>query len=81
MQKYKNIYTLRTIADSVDCYKIYSVIHEYTIGMIKKEEAKEMLSNIKMPETLVPHIEKIINEIKSDGRKKNSTKNTEKDNE
>ena len=49
--------------------------------MIKKEEAKEMLSNIKMPETLVPHIEKIINEIKSDGRKKNSTKNTEKDNE
>ena len=55
----------RTITDSINCYKIYIIIHDYTNKKITKEKAKEQLSECTIPETLQPHIADVITDIMS----------------
>lgn len=56
----------RTIADSIDCYKIYMTIYDYRAGKISKEEAKNNFNYIILPETFQDHIKKVIDEIMED---------------
>lgn len=72
----------RTITDSINCYKIYIIIHDYTNKKITKEKAKEQLSECTMPKTLQPHIADVIADIMSvqSNTKKKSATSSEKAN-
>ena len=59
----KTLKPWRTITDTVDCYKIYMIIHDYKIGTITKENAKKMLDKCSMPNKFQPHIKAVIDEI------------------
>lgn len=62
----KSVKTLkpwRTITDTIDCYKIYMIIHDYTNKVITKEKACEMLNHCSIPSNLQTHIQKTIDEI------------------
>lgn len=53
----------RTITDTIECYKIYMIIHDYTNNAITREKAKEELSACVLPSELQPHIKNVIDEI------------------
>ena len=59
----------RTVTDTIDCYKIYMIVHDYTNDSITKDNAKEMLKNCKIPEALLPHVKNVIDEIKGSDKK------------
>lgn len=64
----KSVKTLkpwRTIADTIECYKIYMIIHDYVNENIPKEKAKNMLDGCTIPSELQEHIKTVIDEIKS----------------
>lgn len=67
----------RTVTDTVEHYKIYFVIHEYSISK-DKEKAKEDLKNCNMHDmnNFVSDIKKVIQEIMGESkRKRNPVKN------
>lgn len=66
----KTIKPWRSIVDSIEHYKIYLVIHEYTISK-NKENAKQALQNCNLfgLETFNPEIISVINEIMSEPSK------------
>ena len=67
----------RTITDSINCYKIYQIVYDYTNKIIDKDKAKELISDCVMPDTFQPHIKKVINEIMDvDKVKKTTSKKT-----
>lgn len=64
----KSVKTLkpwRTITDTIDCYKIYMIIHDFENGIITKENARKMLDACTLPKTFQPHIKVVIDEIMS----------------
>ena len=72
----------RTIADTIDHYKIYMIIKQYNSKMITKTEAKNMLTNIDLTgiKTFKDNVKTTLNEIlKEDGfgRKSSKKKATE----
>ena len=67
----------RTITDSIDCYKIYQIVYDYTNKIIDKDKAKELLGDCVMPDTFQLHIKKVIKEIMNvDKVKKTTSKKT-----
>ena len=54
----------RTVTDTIDCYKIFLVLSEYTKTK-NKEQAKKELStcNLKEKDVFAPHIKAAIDEI------------------
>lgn len=62
-KKIKTYKAWRTIADTEECFKIYSVLYDYNRGTIDKSKAKELLKSCRMPETFQSHIKKVIDEI------------------
>lgn len=69
----------RTVTDTIDCYKIFLVLSEYTKTK-NKEQAKKELStcNLKEKDTFAPHIKAAIDEIMAEPEVKveTSTKET-----
>lgn len=53
----------RTVTDTIDCYKIYTTIHDYSTGHIDKETAKKQLASEKMPDTFQDYVKIVIDEI------------------
>lgn len=66
----KTIKPWRSIVDSIEHYKIYLVIHEYTISK-NKEKAKQALQSCDLLglQTFNPEIKSVINEIMSEPQK------------
>ncbi|MEY8525142.1 hypothetical protein D7X98_18895 [bacterium 1XD8-76] len=65
----KTLTPWRTIADTIDCYKIFTVVKQYTNKEITKDKAKEMLEKAVMPKELEPHIKAVVDEIMSNKTK------------
>lgn len=65
----KTLKPWRTITDTIDCYKIYMVIHDYKNGTLTKENARKMLDECTLPKSFQPHIKVIIDEIMSTEKK------------
>lgn len=68
----KSVKTLkpwRTITDTIDCYKIYMIIHDYKNSIITKENARKMLEECVLPKTFQPHIKMVIDEIMTSEKK------------
>ena len=62
----KSIQTLktwRTVADTIDCYKIYMLIHDYKNGTLTKEDTHRKLAECTLPQTFQPHIKAVVDEI------------------
>lgn len=62
----KNIKTItpwKTITDTMDCYKIFTVVKQYTNNLITRERAKEMLEKVTIPKEMLPHIKVVVDEI------------------
>lgn len=74
----KSIKTLkpwRTITDTIDCYKIYMIIHDYKNGVLTKENARKKLDECALPNKIQKHIKAAIDEIMSADKKvKSETK-------
>ena len=60
----------RSVVDSIEHFKIYSVLSDYTNKYISKETAKQELEkcNITDYKTFEPHVVKTIDEILSDNK-------------
>ena len=56
----------RTVTDTMECFKIYDIIHDYSLGKITKEEARKRLKLRTIPEELQDHIRLVIDEIMND---------------
>lgn len=56
----------RSVADSINCYKIYTIVHEYTYKVLTKKQAREKLNDCIMPKTFQLHIKTVIDEIMQD---------------
>lgn len=65
----KKLTPWRTIADTIDCYKIFTVVKQYTNKVITKDKAKEMLEKVTMPNELLPHIKVVVDGIMSNKSK------------
>ena len=65
----KTLTPWRIIADTMDCYKIYTVLRHYTNGSMPKETAQRQLKKCVLPETFQPHIRSAIDEIMHTGQK------------
>lgn len=72
----KTLTPWKAITDTTDCYKIFTVVKQYTNKSITKNQAKEILETIKMPKELLPHIKVVVDEIMSNKTK--SEKSIEK---
>lgn len=59
----KTLTPWKTIADTVDCYKIFTVVKQYTDKLITKDKAKEILEQVNIPKDLLPHIKIVVDEI------------------
>lgn len=59
----KKLKPWRTITDSIECYKIYMIIHAYKNGSITKEKARKMLDECLLPQNMQSHIKAVITEI------------------
>lgn len=70
----------RTVTDTIDCYKIFLVLSEYTKTK-NKEQAKKELStcNLKEKDTFAPHIKVAIDEILAEPEVKVETSTKEKE--
>lgn len=69
----------RTVTDTVEHYKIYFVIHEYTISK-DREKAKKDLKNCDLCglDDFVPEIKNVIQEIMEDTSKTNHSLKTKR---
>lgn len=47
----------------MDCYKIFTVVKQYTNNLITRERAKEMLEKVTIPKEMLPHIRVVVDEI------------------
>lgn len=65
----KQLKPWRTITDSIECYKIYMIIHNYTNGLITKEKARKMLEDCTLPLKTQSHIKAVIDEITEPDKK------------
>ena len=67
----------RTVTDTIDCYKIFLVLSEYTKTK-NKVQAKKELSTCNLKDTFAPHIKTAIDEILAEPEVKveTSTKET-----
>lgn len=65
----KAFHPWRIIADTMDCYKIYMIVHHYANGSMAKETAQKQLEKCTLPETFQPHIRAVIDEIRHSGQK------------
>lgn len=78
--EYKRLYPWKTFTDTSEHYKIYQIIHGYSIGVYDKAETKDKLQNVDLSdlETLIESIRSIIKEILNDGsvQKNESIKTT-----
>lgn len=70
----KTLTPWKTIADTVDCYKIFITTKQYVDKVITKEKAKEILESIIMPKELLPHIKVVVDEIMSNKTIEKTTK-------
>lgn len=68
----------RTVTDTIDCYKIFLVLSEYTKTK-NKEQAKKELStcNLKEKDVFAPHIKAAIDEIMAEPEVKVETSTKE----
>ena len=75
----KTIKPWRSIVDSIEHYKIYLIIHEYTISK-NKENAKQALQAYDLSglETFNPEIKAVINEIMSESQRTKSSSRIKK---
>ena len=67
----------RSVADSVECYKLFLVLSRYGNGHLSADEAKKQLQGIKYDlEALKPSVQDTIGKILKDGSatKKTTTK-------
>lgn len=71
----KNLTPWRTITDTIDCYKIFTVVKQYTNKAITKDKAKKILEQVTMPQELLPHIKVVVDDIMSN---KTKAKNADK---
>lgn len=76
----KKLTPWRTITDTMDCYKIFTVVKQYTNKLITKDKAKEILEKVKMPKELLPHIKTVVDEIMSNRTKSEKTEQKNKNN-
>lgn len=62
----------RAIADTLNCYKIFLILRDYTNGYTKKEEAKQLLKGCDLSEleTFEDNIKISIKEILTEDRRK-----------
>ena len=61
----KTVKPWRTITDTIECYKIYMIVHNYKNNAISKEEARKQLKECTLPGTFQDHIKIAIDEINS----------------
>lgn len=59
----------RAVTDTIDCYKIYLIVHQYTNGAITKGTAQQQLENCTLPKTFQPHVKAVIDKILSPDEK------------
>lgn len=59
----------RTITDTMECFKIYDIIRDYSLNKITKEVAKERLERREIPDELQEHIKAVIDEIMAEEKK------------
>lgn len=70
----------RTVTDTIDCYKIFLVLSEYTKTKNKVQAKKELSTcNLKEKDTFAPHIKTAINEILAEPEVKVETFTKEKE--
>ena len=62
---FRRLYPWKMFTDTSEHYKIYQIIHGYSIGVYNKEETKEKLQNVNLSdlETLIESIKNIIYDI------------------
>lgn len=62
---FKNLYPWKLHTDTSEHFKIYQIIHGYSIGVYNKAESKEKLQNVDLSdlETLRDNIKAIIKDI------------------
>ncbi|MDE7016031.1 MAG: hypothetical protein K2P65_00450 [Lachnospiraceae bacterium] len=63
----------RAITDTIDCYKIYLIIRQYTNGAITGETARKQLQGCTLPDTFQAHIKTAIDEILAPDTKQEET--------
>ena len=77
----KNIRPWRSIVDSIEHYKIYMAIHEYSISKNKEKAKQELLScDLSDLETFNPEIKTVVHKIMSDPPKMKSSARNRKTN-
>lgn len=70
----------RTVTDTIDCYKIFLVLSEYTKTKNKVQAKKELSTcSLKEKDTFAPHIKTAINEILAEPEVKVETSTKEKE--
>lgn len=62
-RKAKNIKSWRTVADTVECYQIYMILHDHTNGTITDEKAQALINACALPAQMQRHIKTAIDEI------------------
>lgn len=68
----------RTVTDTIDCYKIFLVLSEYTKTKNKKQVKKELSTcNLKEKDVFAPHIKAAIDEIMAEPEVKVETSTKE----
>lgn len=63
--EYKRLYPWKMFTDTSEHYKIYQIIHGYSIGVYDKAETKSKLQNVDLSDldTLIESIQAIIADI------------------
>lgn len=63
--EYKRLYPWKMFTDTLEHYKIYQIIHGYSIGVYDKQETKAKLQNVDLSDlnTLIESIQTIIKDI------------------
>lgn len=70
----------RTVTDTIDCYKIFLVLSEYTKTKNKVQAKKELSTcSLKEKDTFAPHIKTAIDEILAEPEVKVETSTKEKE--
>lgn len=59
----KSLTPWRIVADTMDCYKVYTIIRHYANGAVARETAQKQLEACALPQTFQPHIRAAIDEI------------------
>ncbi len=59
----KSLTPWRIVADTMDCYKVYTILRHYANGAVARETAQKQLEACALPQTFQPHIRAAIDEI------------------